>query len=87
MREKTFKKKKSSLIDFELIELTIDDDLSMSFAIVVKLNKSIFVFVFVFFFLHKSMSLLSIKKNVRQSLDAMKNIKAIELIEQQLKTI
>jgi len=88
IKEKTFRKKRLSLVDSKLIELTIDDNLSISLAIVVKLNKSIFVFFFFFFFfLYESMSLLFIKKDVRQLLDAIKNIKVIELTKQQLKTI
>jgi len=90
IKEKTFRKKRLSLVDSKLIELTIDNNLSISLAIVVKLNKSIFVFFFFFFFfffLYESMSLLFIKKDVRQLLGAIKNIKAIELTKQQLKTI
>jgi len=87
IREKIFRKKRLFLVDFKLIKLTIDDDLSINFAIAIKLNKFIFVFFFFFFSLYKSISLLSIKKDVRQLLDAIKNIKTIELTEQQLKTI
>jgi len=86
-KKKTLKKKRLSLVDFKLIELLIDNNLSISLAIAIKLNESIFVFFFFFFLLHKSISLPSIKKDVRQLFDAIKNIKAIKLTKQQLKTI
>ena len=82
IKEKIFKKKKLSLVDFKLIEFTINNNLSISFAIIIKLNKSIFVFFFFFFFLYELMSSLSIKKDVRQLFDAIRDIKTIELIEQ-----
>jgi len=87
IKENIFRKKRLFLVDFKLIKLTIDNDLSINFAIAIKLNKFIFVFFFFFFSLYKSISLLSIKKDVRQLLDAIKNIKTIELTAQQLKTI
>ncbi len=79
---KTFRKKRILLIDSRFIVLVIDDNLFINFAIVVKLNKFIFAFFFFFFLLHKSMSSLFIKKDVRQLLDTIKNIKTIKLTKQ-----
>ncbi len=77
------------LVDSNLTRLTIDDNLSINFVVVAKLNnnKESISFLFFFFSTLSKIFLLSIKKDVRQLFDAIIKIKTIRLAKQQLKTI
>ena len=72
-----------------MAKLTIDNNLFINFVVVVKLNKSkeSILFFFFFFSILSKMSLLFIKKDVKQLLDAIIKIKTTKLTKQQLKTI
>ena len=93
--KKLFKKsKKISLINFTFALLAINNNLKESINIVVVIvvkqnnNEQSFFFSFSLFTLLKNLyTILSTKKDVRQLLSAINNIKLVELIEQQLKTI
>ncbi len=93
---KLFKKsKRISLIDFRFALLAIENDLKESIIVVVIVvvvkrnnNKQSFFSFFFLFTLSKNLhTILSTKKDVRQLLNAVNNIKLVELIEQQLKAI
>jgi len=76
-------------VNSNLIEFTIDNNLSIDFIVVVKLNnsKEFTLFLFFFFFILSKIFLLFIKKNIKQLLSTIIKIKTIRLTKQQLKTI
>jgi len=64
-----------------LAKLTIDNNLSIDFVVAIELNnnKESILFFFFFYFILSKMSLLFIKKDVRQLLDAIIKIKTTKL--------